>query len=139
VTIHYRWHPFFGRSLDVIRRVSRAGREFIHCELPDATIGQIPLWMTDASLCGAMTTGTPRASLGALADLRQLLDASLVDGAGARPALPGTGEERRSVDVPDTEGFPNDPMKRTSNSGPTNAKESAVTGGEDARRATRPR
>jgi hypothetical protein len=130
VTIHYRWHPFFGRSLEVVRRISRAGRAFIHCELPDATIGQIPLWMTDAAFCGAMTTGTPRASLGALADLRRLLDAHLGDGAGARPASPGADEKRRAVDGPDAERMPNEPM---------HAKPLAVPGRDGARRATRSR
>ncbi|MCK6590688.1 MAG: DUF5372 family protein [Polyangiaceae bacterium] len=74
MTIHYRWHPLFGRSLRVVRYITRIGRDFVHCEMPDSTVARIPRWMTDATECSAMAMGTPQLSLDALVELRRLLD-----------------------------------------------------------------
>lgn len=81
VAIHYRWHPCFGRSLAVARRAPRAGRAFIYCELPDGTVAGIPAWMADAALCALHSLGPPEVSVGALIELRRLLDACRRPGA----------------------------------------------------------
>src|SRR5438132_12924904 len=74
VTVHYRWHPLFGRSLKTIRQVNRTDGEHRHCELTDGTIARIPTWMTDAGSCANYSLGSPEISVCALMDLRQLLD-----------------------------------------------------------------
>lgn len=62
----------------------RGGLAFIHCELPDGTVGQIPAWMTDAVACERMVLGDPQVPLSVLTELRLLVDAIVDDGAVAR-------------------------------------------------------
>lgn len=59
--------------MPIARRITRAGAAFVHCELPDATVARIPLWMTDAAVRSAMTEGSPQVPLDVLVDLRRLL------------------------------------------------------------------
>ena len=72
--IHYRWHPYFGRSLPVTRRVSRNGCDYVNCELPDGTVGAIPIWMTDPEACSWHSLGTGQVTVEALKELRNLVD-----------------------------------------------------------------
>jgi hypothetical protein len=76
VTIHYQWHPFFKRSLIVVRRCPRFGSEYVFCELPDGTVCAVPCWMTDAAMCVGHSLEPAQASVGALVELRRLLDAA---------------------------------------------------------------
>lgn len=57
----------------VHRLVSRFDGNFIHCELPDGSIGAFPSWMMDAEVCSRLSMSTPQLSLEALADLRNFL------------------------------------------------------------------
>src|SRR5262249_41229066 len=75
VTVHYRWHPLFGRRLRTRRRVGWPDGEHLDCELSDGTIARIPLWMVDAVACATHSIGKPEVSVLALMDLRQLLNA----------------------------------------------------------------
>jgi hypothetical protein len=74
VTIYYRWHPFFQRSLRAVRHGNWPDGPHVHCELPDGTIARIPAWMLDPASCATQSLGTPEVSVGALMDLRQLLN-----------------------------------------------------------------
>ncbi len=53
----------------------RDGRELLHCVLPDATVAQVPRWMTDKAVCQAHCTGTAQVTVSALHELRMLIDA----------------------------------------------------------------
>ena len=72
--MHYRWHPLFGRSLRVRRRVTNRNGEHIFCELPNNTICALPSWMFDAD-CARLTLDRPLIGIEALRELRELLTA----------------------------------------------------------------
>ena len=72
--MQYRWHPLYGSKLRLVRIAKATGAEDVHCELPDGTVIAIPRWMTDTGRCLPMEIGDPLAALGALAELRVLLD-----------------------------------------------------------------
>jgi hypothetical protein len=72
--VHYRWLALHGVCLECQRRVSLPDGEYLHCELPDGAMGAIPAWMTDAVACAGFSSGGPQVSVGALIDLRALLD-----------------------------------------------------------------
>jgi transposase len=55
------------------RLVSRFDGNFIHCELPDGSIGAFPSWMMDAEVCSRLSMSTPQLSLEALTDLHNFL------------------------------------------------------------------
>jgi hypothetical protein len=74
IKIHYEFHPLYGQSLRVQRRVKFPHGEYIFCELPDGTIGGFPSWVADATKTPDVTIGTPLASAAALVELRTLLD-----------------------------------------------------------------
>jgi hypothetical protein len=42
VTVYYRWHPLFGQSLRVHRRMKTRNGEQIFCQLPDSTLCALP-------------------------------------------------------------------------------------------------
>ena len=101
--IHYRWHPYFGRSLPVTRRVSRNGCDYVNCELPDGTVGAIPIWMTDPEACSSHTLGPGLVTLKSLTELR-----NLVDVLSSEKDLPNASEERTagvvsSAEAPEAE------------------------------------
>ncbi len=83
----YRFHPFFGHEVRVIRRL-RAGVDtmvIVQGE-PDLRI-VAPDWMLDEGCCAAMVVeGCARISVEALVDLRGLVD--------ARGLLAGGGQGR---------------------------------------------
>jgi hypothetical protein len=72
--VHYRWHPLYGSKLRLVKTATSTGSEDIHCELPDGIVIGIPRWMTDAGRCLPMEIGDPIVALGALGELRRLLD-----------------------------------------------------------------
>ena len=74
IKVHYRFHPLYGQSLRVQRRVKFPHGEYIFCELADGTIGGFPSWIADAAKASDVTVGEPLASITALAELRALLD-----------------------------------------------------------------
>ena len=88
-TIAYRWHPLFGRTLQV--SPFRRGKE-LTCiytnERPDLC-RELPNWMFDESYCAGMTLGPPEISiegLNELAGVLALLGANRKRGAQSRPS-----------------------------------------------------
>jgi hypothetical protein len=73
--VHYRWHPLYDCKLRLVKAAKVAGIEEFHCETPSGIVLGIPRWMTDARRCLAMEMGDPLVGVGALAELRGLLDA----------------------------------------------------------------
>jgi hypothetical protein len=74
VTVYYRWHPLFGQSLRVHKRIQSSQGEQVFCELPDYTLGSLPSWMLSPE-CTQFTLGTPLIAVEALYDLRDVLGA----------------------------------------------------------------
>jgi hypothetical protein len=84
----------FGRSFVPVRHVVRGGIAFFHCELDDGTVGQVPVWMTDAAVCAQMTVGPSQISIAALTELRLLLDAvSTVKSIATPEAVPARASD----------------------------------------------
>jgi hypothetical protein len=75
VTIYYRWHPLFGRSLRVCRREKKRRGEYIFYQLPDGTICSLPAWMFSPAECAQFSLGSPLIAAEALVQLRDVLDA----------------------------------------------------------------
>ncbi len=99
VTIWYRWHPFYGQTVRMLRARNKDGDQCIRCELPDGTTATIPAWMTDAETCAQMSAGEPSIGLAALAELRSFLDSRLQDrpnDAGIAGAQPSVGSDSQS-------------------------------------------
>ncbi len=74
ITVQYRFHPLYGQSLRVQRRVKFPRGEHLFCELPDGTIGAFPSWMADVAKSSAIVIGVPLTSVAALSELRTVLD-----------------------------------------------------------------
>jgi hypothetical protein len=74
VTVQYPWHPLFGAKLQLVKTAKVTSGEELHCETPEGIVLGIPRWMTQAGRCVAMEIGDPVVGVGALADLRILLD-----------------------------------------------------------------
>ena len=74
MTIYYRWHPLFGRSLRVCKRENKRRGEYIFCQLPDGTISALPTWMFSPE-CAEFSLSSPLISVEALLQLRDVLDA----------------------------------------------------------------
>ena len=72
--MQYRWHPLYASKLRLVKTATSTGSENIHCELPDGIVIAIPRWMTDAGRCLPMEIGDRIVALGALGELRMLLD-----------------------------------------------------------------
>ena len=72
-TIAYRWHPLFGRTLQV--SPFRRGKE-LTCIYTDERPGlsrELPNWMFDESYCAGMTLGQPEISIAGLNELASVL------------------------------------------------------------------
>jgi hypothetical protein len=74
IKVHYQFHPLFGQSLRVRRRMKLPRGNYIFFELPDGTIGGFPSWIADAAKASEVAVGTPLVSAAALAELYTLLD-----------------------------------------------------------------
>ncbi len=72
--MHYRWHPFQGCKLRLVKTAKIAGIDDLYCETPGGIVLGIPRWMTDPRRCAAMEVADPVIGLSALAELRGLLD-----------------------------------------------------------------
>ena len=72
--MHYRFHPLFGKELEVVhRRDSRSADERI-AQLPDGTCCILPEWMFDESYCLSLQeVDRPVISVSALNELADLL------------------------------------------------------------------
>lgn len=73
VTVHYPWHPLHGETI-VAQRSVRQGRD-VWLFAQDQRAAAVPVWMTDRVVCAALSTGPALISVGALTELRLLVDA----------------------------------------------------------------
>jgi hypothetical protein len=80
VTLHYRWHPFFGLTLRVLRQQKYGDRVCLVCEGPSGTSSSFPSWMCSPESSGFIL-GAPQISVEALLELRLLLDTLQVSSA----------------------------------------------------------
>ena len=79
--IHYRYHPLFGKEVEVYRRLNPRISEQVIVHLPDDTKCALPAWMLDEGFCcGLSDAGTARVNVDGLRAVATLLDhhASLV-------------------------------------------------------------
>jgi hypothetical protein len=74
VTVHYRWHPFAGSKLSLVKTAGITGAAELHCQTPDGIVLGIPRWMTESVRCVSMEIGEPVVGVHALSELRTLLD-----------------------------------------------------------------
>jgi hypothetical protein len=80
VTVHYRWHPLFGQTLEVRRYWRNLSASGWICQVPGTATGvvaPVPVWMTDKTACESLSFGDPLLSIDALCELRGTLDAVL--------------------------------------------------------------
>ncbi len=68
--MHYRWHPFHGCKLGLVKTAKIAGVDELYCETSSGIVLAVPRWMTDPRRCSAMEVGDPVVGLSALAELR---------------------------------------------------------------------
>jgi hypothetical protein len=73
VTIHYRWHALYGRTVRRFYSEKRAGADVVLVEGEPGAAIVVAAWMLDSLICGSMTLGAPCVSLPALSELHQLL------------------------------------------------------------------
>jgi hypothetical protein len=71
--VHYRWHPYFGRKVDVRRVEQRATGQFLKVQGAAGAVVSIAAWMLDPVVCAGMTMGALRVDLAALVELKRLL------------------------------------------------------------------
>ena len=102
IKVHYQFHPLFGQSLRLQRRVKFPHGDYIFFELPDGTIGGFPSWIADAAKASEVAVGTPLVSAAALAELHTFLDrlrsGAKRDKASLQPVLKERGIARLSVE-----------------------------------------
>jgi hypothetical protein len=107
LTIHYPFHPLYGRELPVARRFGAGGILRFELQADDRCV-LVPAWMTDAEMCGNLTAGDePRVSLAALLQLSGLLKSDVLQAGDTVATLresdsptPGGNHETRNVPTP---------------------------------------
>jgi hypothetical protein len=75
--ITYRFHPRFGETVSVRRRLERGGAAFLVVHQLDDTFACLPAWMTDEAASRFQIGGEPRFPLDVLRSLRNEVDALL--------------------------------------------------------------
>jgi len=75
--ITYRFHPRFGETVGVRRRLERGGAAFLVVHQLDDTFACLPAWMTDEATSRFEIGGEPRFPLDVLLSLRNEVDALL--------------------------------------------------------------
>ena len=74
--ICYRFHPFHGVEVEVIRHLRKSESVILVIKLPGGSQVAIPEWMLIPHICDRLTyEEKPRISIEALIDLRRLIDA----------------------------------------------------------------
>jgi hypothetical protein len=73
--VSYRWHPWNGKNVVVIREVTKSGQSFVHCRLENGEVSlAIPLWMFDGPRCSSFhVSDNPHVHWNRLRDLETLL------------------------------------------------------------------
>src|SRR5712671_206797 len=75
--ITYRFHPRFGETVGVRRRLKRGGTAFVVVHQLDGTFACLPVWMTDEAASRFEIGDEPRFPLNILRSLRNEVDALL--------------------------------------------------------------
>ena len=103
----YRYHPHFGKDLEVIRKRDSCGQEERITRLPDGTRCILPAWMFDEPYCKSLPdVERGFASLPSLIRLVELLASHRLTGCSAahdRATAPNTSRHSTRVDQPTTE------------------------------------
>jgi hypothetical protein len=73
VTVHYRWHALYGRTVRRFYSERRTGIDVVLVEGEPGAAIVVASWMLDPSVCASMTISAPQVSLPALSELHQLL------------------------------------------------------------------
>jgi len=74
--ICYRFHPFYGVEVEVVRYLRRTESAVLIVRLPGGAQVALPEWMLTPRICDRMThEDKPRIAIDALLDLRRLIDA----------------------------------------------------------------
>jgi hypothetical protein len=80
--ICYRFHPFYGAEVEVIRCLRKSASVILIVKLPGGVQIALPEWMLIPQTCDQLKTeDKPRISVGALMDLRRLIDAQFLQNA----------------------------------------------------------
>lgn len=73
----YRWHPWFGHRVTLVRKLQKRTSDSVHVELERAgrsRLLELPSWMLDRAACAAMELRSePRVECAHLRSLRELL------------------------------------------------------------------
>lgn len=78
VVIWYRWHPYFGRTVQCEYMEDRATGRAAHIVVRPGEVIVVPAWMLDRKVCEAFSLGSPQVTVDALTNLHRLLiDSSL--------------------------------------------------------------
>jgi hypothetical protein len=73
--IHYRYHPFYEKEVQVVRWLRRISSEIVVVKLPEGLQIALPSWMLDLVVCDQLSDEPqPRISVSALRRLRDLID-----------------------------------------------------------------
>src|SRR5580692_9722134 len=75
--ITYRFHPRFGKTVGVRRRLERGGAAFLVVHQLDGTFACLPAWMTDEATSRFEISVEPHFPLDVLCSLRNEVDALL--------------------------------------------------------------
>ena len=74
--ICYRFHPFHGVEVELVRYLRKTESSILIVKLPGGTQLAIPEWMLNPQVCDRLRNeDQPRISVAALLDLRRLIDA----------------------------------------------------------------
>jgi hypothetical protein len=115
-TVAYRWHPLFGRTLQV--SPFRRGKDltFIYTdERPD--LGrELPNWMFDVGYCAGMTLGQPEISIEGLSELAAVLASLGANRKRGAQSRPPRKKERDSAEKPISQSRAARPRAGTSSS-----------------------
>ena len=115
--MYYRWHPLFGQTLRVIRRVKDRDGEHVQLQLQDHNVScLLPAWMFSPE-CLHFTVGPPLISVAALAQLREVLNTVHVPSCDKNAGIPSqeTMHEATAQAIePAIESLPAEPAERSS-------------------------
>jgi hypothetical protein len=80
--ICYRFHPFYGVEVEVVRYLRRTESAVLIVRLPGGAQLALPEWMLNSQACDRLSyEERPRIALDALLDLRRLIDAQHIKNA----------------------------------------------------------
>ena len=80
--ISYRFHPFYGVEVEVVRYLRRTESAVLIVRLPGGAQVALPEWMLNAQACDRLSQEErPRIAIDALLDLHRLIDAQHIENA----------------------------------------------------------